>query len=294
MTKQKSIVIVNPIAGSSRNRGTEKAIREWLNINHPDCAIEISEYKGHAQIIASRAINEGFNHFIVAGGDGTINEVGTVLYKNKNISLGIIPTGSGNGLALHLRLPNEIIKALEIAFGTKTEPIDVGLLNEKPFFSVAGIGFDAKVAFTFSQKKGRGLRNYVQAVIKDYPAYKPTLYSINANNIELSKKLLMISFANSNQFGNNISLSPYANLSDGLIDICLMSKVPSSVAALISPLLFFKKIHKTQYLKIIRASSATINVQLPAYYHIDGEPFAIQNPQVELKLIPSALKINVK
>lgn len=294
MMQRKSIIIINPVAGTRRNADAENRIRSWVEMNQNGCSIELTRYRGHAREIAATALSEGFNHFIVAGGDGTLNEVASAIHGNGNVSLGIIPLGSGNGLALHLRLPLNIEKALETAFGANFLASDVGLFNGIPFFSVAGVGFDAMVAYKFSQMKGRGLRNYVRAVMKNYPGYKATEFTVDSNGKAFTGKLLMISFANSNQFGNNTSLSPDASLSDGMIDICLMKKVPVPAAAILSPLLFLKKMNQTRYLKIIRAASAKITVQLPAYYHIDGDPYLLEKPEIVLETLPAALNIHIK
>lgn len=294
MMQRKSIIIINPVAGTRRNAGSESRIRSWIELHQIDCRIETTKFSGHAREISATALSEGFNHFIVAGGDGTLNEVASAIFGKKNVSLGIIPLGSGNGLALHLGLSTKIEKALEIAFGTNKIESDVGLLNGIPFFSVAGVGFDAMVAYTFSHMNGRGMRNYVRAVMNHYPGYKSTEFTVDAAGKSYTDKLLMISFANSNQFGNNTSLSPDASLCDGMIDICLLKKVPVPAAAFLSPLLFLKKMNQTRYLKIIRSATAKIMVQLPAYYHIDGDPFILEKPEIVLETFPAALNIHIK
>lgn len=294
MMHRKSIIIINPVAGTRRNAGAERLIRNWVEVNQIACVIELTKYSGHAHELASAALSEGFNHFIVAGGDGTLNEVASAIYGRENISLGIIPLGSGNGLALHLGLSTKIENALEIAFGTNVQASDVGMLNEIPFFSVAGVGFDAMVAYKFSQMKGRGLRNYVRAVMNHYPGYRATEFIVDTDGKAFAGKYLMISFANSNQFGNNTSLSPNASLIDGMIDICMMKKVPVPAAAFLSPLLFLKMMNQTHYLKIIKATSAKVQVQLPAYYHIDGDPYLLEKTEIVLDTLPAALNIHIK
>lgn len=292
---RQSIIIINPIAGTRRSDGVENLIRNWIDLHQINCRIETTKYRGHARELASDAVSEGFNHFIVAGGDGTLNEVASALYLQQNdVTLGIIPVGSGNGLALHLRLPKKTEKALDIAFGEKTLSCDVGLFNNNPFFSVAGVGFDAMVAYRFSQMKGRGLRNYIRAVMQNYPGFKPSDYCVEAEGKKITGRFLMISFANSNQFGYNTSLSPEASISDGLIDFCLMKKVPIPAAALLSPLLFFKKMNQTRYLKIIRTKKAQITASLPAYFHIDGDPYILEKADILIETLPAALNIHVK
>ncbi|MPM04152.1 lipid kinase YegS [bioreactor metagenome] len=294
MTHQKSIIIVNPVSGTHHSRSSLQKIRQWAESSGALCEIESTRYRGHASELAAEALAKGYNHFIVAGGDGTLNEVASVIYTKPGVSLGIVPRGSGNGLALHLGIPLKTEKALETAFASRTIACDVGLLNNKPFFSVAGVGFDAMVAEKFARMKGRGLKNYIRAVMKHYPRYKPSEYEIEINGKTFREKALMISFANSNQFGNNTSLSPDASLTDGLIDLCIMHKPPVPAALILSPLLFLKKMNRTGYLKIHRTDKAEIKVILPAFYHIDGDPFILETSKISLGIIPQTLNIHVK
>lgn len=294
MTTRKSIVIVNPVSGTHHSRSTLQRIRQWAEATGTQCEIEPTKYRGHASELAAEAYRKGYNHFIVAGGDGTLNEVASAIYTKPGISLGIVPRGSGNGLALHLRIPLNTEKALKVAFSENTIPCDVGLLNDKPFFSVAGVGFDAMVADRFARMKGRGMKNYIRAVMRHYPGYKPSVYEIRIKGKTISEKALMISFANSNQFGNNTSLSPDASLTDGLIDLCIMHKPPVPAALILSPLLFLKKMNRTGYLKILRTEKAEIKVPLPAFYHIDGDPYVLECPEISIGILPQTLNIHVK
>lgn len=294
MNLRKSIIIINPIAGRHSVEEKTQRIKDWLEKNNFQSQIEITKYPGNASEIAIEALKKGFNHFIIIGGDGTINEVASYIYKEKDVSLAIIPSGSGNGLALHLNIPKNIEKSIEIAFGNKTILADIGLFNEKPFFSVSGIGFDAYIANKFSKMHGRGINNYIKAVLKNYPKFKPLNFEISCNNEIIKEKALMISFANSNQFGNNTSLSPKASITDGLIDMCIMKKIPASKAILMSPLLFLKKLDKTKYLKIIQVEEAEIKFPANSYFHTDGEPYKTEDISAIIKLSKEKLKIHVK
>jgi len=294
MSERKSMIIINPVAGTRNRKLSGEQIRSWLDAGHIKCDMAFTQYRGHGAKLANEAIGAGYTHFVVVGGDGTLNEVASVLIGKPEISLGIVPRGSGNGLARHLKLLSNPQMALRIAFGEKTMAIDVGFLNDQPFFSVAGIGFDAKVAHTFAGMRGRGLKNYIRAVLKNFPSYKPGEYIIKLQEQTMSTKALMISFANSNQFGNNTSLSPNASLNDGLIDLCIMRKPDIVSAFAVSPLLFIKKLDRTKYLKIIRTAEATIELSLPAWAHIDGDPFALDRYVVVLKTMPGVLQIHIK
>lgn len=294
MKKKKILFIINPISGKSRNKNIVNKIQLLIAANQIDAKIKITDYAGHGEEIAHLAINEGIKHFVVVGGDGSINEIARSLYLHKEASLGIIPRGSGNGLAKHLSIPNNLEKAFQIATGVETIAIDVGLLNKNPFFSIAGIGFDAKIADDFSKMQGRGLKNYVIAVIKRYPNYRPKKYVISLNQKTYTVKAFLISLANSNQFGGNAIIAPNADLSDGLIEICMMKKVPILKAIIIFPLIFVKRFHRTKYLDIIQSDSAEILREKPGLVHIDGDPICIKEKLLILELKKKSLNIHIK
>ncbi|MBN2730517.1 MAG: YegS/Rv2252/BmrU family lipid kinase [Bacteroidales bacterium] len=292
MLRHKILMIVNPISGKGRKQRIE-ALQKLIEESGLDISLQITTYAGEGEKIASIGIKDGIKHFIAVGGDGTVNEIGRAIYLTPETSLGIIPSGSGNGLAKHLKLPISIEKAFKIATGEHKEPCDVGILNEIPFFSIAGIGFDAKIAHDFSEMSGRGLKNYVKSVIKNYPKYKTQKYKIKIEDKVFSSKALFISLANSNQFGSNASIAPQADLKDGLIDICIMRKIPIGKALLIFPLLFMKRMHRTKYLDIIKAPEAVFYRKKGGYIHIDGDPHLIHEKVLTLSLKEKALNIHV-
>lgn len=288
-----SVLILNPVSGTGNKALQLKRIEEYVQKSGIDCEIVTTTHGGHATSIAHNYRDAGYNHFVVAGGDGTINEVAAALVGYGDVSLGIVALGSGNGLARHLKLPKKLEKALGIAFGIQTISIDTGFLNEKPFFSVAGVGFDAYIAHKFAEMKNRGFRNYLKAVVGAYPSYKPQHYSLVFGNKTIETKALMITFANSNQFGNNTSIAPKANLSDGLIDLCIMRKPAAIAAAAIAPMLFLKKMDKTRFLKIFRTKQAIVKVTLPAWIHLDGDPYLLEKPELVFEMLPASLNIHV-
>lgn len=294
MTVRKSILIYNPVAGAKHHRDFVIRIRQWLENNNVLAEVISTTHKGHGIEIAHQFIKKGYNHLVVAGGDGTINEIASAIIQHKDVSLGIVPCGSGNGLARHLNIPTKLTGALETAFSYKTLAIDVAFLNGQPFFSVAGIGFDALIAHDFATMKSRGLKNYVRAVLRNFASYEPIEYSISFQNKEIRAKALMITFANSNQFGNNTSLAPGASLDDGLIDLCIMKKPDLASAVALSPLLFLKKMDKTRYLKIIKTAEARIAVPNPSYYHLDGDPHTSETSMFSLSVVPRLLNIHIQ
>ncbi len=291
---KKSLVVVNPVAGRRTKVNLEKEIRIWLDSNSTRADMVFTQAHGHAFSLVKEHLASSFNHFVAVGGDGTVNEMAAALYDVPGASLAIVPAGSGNGLARHLGIPSNVQKALQVAYGDKTLKTDVVLWNGRPFFSVAGTGFDAHVARLFAGMKGRGMRNYVRAVLKSFPRYQPGKYRISIANETFETRALMITVANSNQFGNNTSLAPDASLTDGAFDLCIMQKPPLLRSVIVSPLLFLKKMHKTRWLNIVRCSEATIERLQTEPIHIDGEPIASDENTILLKLIPAALNIHVK
>lgn len=291
---RKSVIIINPVAGRKTKVNLEKEIRIWLDSNSTRADMVCTQAHGHAFSLVKEHLASGFNHFVAVGGDGTVNEMAAALYDMPGASFAIVPAGSGNGLARHLGIPSNIQKAMQVAYDNKTLKTDVVLWNGRPFFSVAGTGFDAHVAMIFAGMKGRGMRNYVRAVLKSFPRYQPGKYHISIANETFETRALMITVANSNQFGNNTSLAPDASLTDGAFDLCIMQKPPLFRSVIVSPLLFLKKMHKTRWLNIVRCSEATIERLQTEPIHIDGEPIASDENTILLKLIPAELNIHIK
>jgi YegS/Rv2252/BmrU family lipid kinase len=290
----KRIIIINPRAG--RQKRTSALISELLHLLEKKnlfIPVKFSEYAGHASVLAQEAIEKGYDHFIVVGGDGTINDVASVLIKYPEKTLALVATGSGNGLANYFQLPCSPEAALEVALQPHTVSIDVGWVNEIPFFSVAGIGFDALIARRFAQSKGRGFFNYLINVVKTYPFYKPKTYSITIENKTFITKALLITFSNSNQYGNQISLAPQASPSDGVLHMIVMKKIPLWLALLLWPLLFLKILHKTPFVKIYPIHEATIQFHHRDYLHIDGDPYPLKQKKLHIRVQPASLKIHI-
>ena len=221
--------IINPHSGAN-NKDTFLRIVTLLK-SDPQHVIWETTQPLEAVDFAKKAIQQGATKIIAVGGDGTINEVASVLV-GKSIPLGIIPVGSGNGLARHLNIPLDYKKAFKKALVGASIKIDVGYINNKPFFCTAGIGFDAAVAHRFANSSGRGLINYMKATIKTLFNYKPIEVSINKAPLE---KVFSLSIANANQFGNNAYISPFSNIQDGqleLVKIGILNKIQAGILAI--------------------------------------------------------------
>lgn len=291
-TKVKKILfIVNPISGSGKNNPVEKYIEERFGNPEFSYKIVYTEKAGHATELSKTAVAEGTDIIVAVGGDGTVNETARAIIGTE-CALGIIPTGSGNGLARHLKLPFNVKKGLDSIGTGKFIKIDTATLDDKVFLSMAGVGYDAHVAKKFAKAGTRGFLTYFKIVSADYKGYKPRKYKLILDGKTIKRTAFMVSFANSNQFGNNTSIDPNARIDDGYIDVCIVRKVPMIRLPFILPLLFMGKFDKTLYIEIIRAKTITIKRKKGKAIHLDGDPYD-SGKQFEIKIHPLSLKIIV-
>jgi YegS/Rv2252/BmrU family lipid kinase len=279
--------IVNPNAGS-KNKAKYTKLIQLIKSNDAHSIWETTEPL-EAVDFAQKAIDEGATRIIAVGGDGTINEVASVLV-GKSIALGIIPVGSGNGLARHLNIPLNYKKAFQKALVGATIKIDVGHINNRPFFCTAGIGFDAAVAHRFANSKGRGLLNYIKATIITLFKYKPIQVSINNAPVE---NIFSLSIANANQFGNNAFISPFSNIQDGQLELVKIDILNKLQAGIIAVRLFKKSIHHSNDVHIIACKTASIYYVKNAPIHIDGENLVTDNELLNITISPLALHVIV-
>jgi YegS/Rv2252/BmrU family lipid kinase len=279
--------IVNPNAGS-KNKAKYTKLIQLIKSNDAHIIWETTEPL-EAVDFAQKAIDEGATRIIAVGGDGTINEVASVLV-GKSIPLGIIPVGSGNGLARHLNIPLNYKKAFQKVLVGATIKIDVGHINNRPFFCTAGVGFDAAVAHRFANSKGRGLLNYIKATIITLFKYKPIQVSINNAPVE---NIFSLSIANANQFGNNAFISPFSNIQDGQLELVKIDILNKLQAGIIAVRLFKKSIHHSNDVHIIACKTASIYYAKNAPIHIDGENLVTDNQLLNITISPLALNVIV-
>jgi len=279
--------IVNPNAGS-KNKAKYTKLIQLIKSNDAHIIWETTEPL-EAVDFAKKALEQGATRIIAVGGDGTINEVASVLV-GKSIALGIIPVGSGNGLARHLNIPLNYKKAFQKALVGATIKIDVGHINNRPFFCTAGVGFDAAVAHRFANSKGRGLLNYIKATIITLFKYKPIQVSINNAPVE---NIFSLSIANANQFGNNAFISPFSNIQDGQLELVKIDILNKLQAGIIAVRLFKKSIHHSNDVHIIACKTASIYYVKNAPIHIDGENLVTDNELLNITISPFALNVIV-
>ncbi len=279
--------IVNPNAGRNDKAKYKQLIR--LIKSNKEHAIWETTEPLEAVSFTKKAIAEGATRIIAVGGDGTINEVASVLVDT-NIPLGIIPFGSGNGLARHLELPLHFIQAYQKAIEGNIQKIDTCSLNGRPFFCTAGIGFDASVAHQFASGNGRGLFNYIKATLMTLFKYTPISLSINNDPTE---QVYSLTIANANQFGNNAFISPFSNIQDGVFEITKIKKVNLWEAAFIGLRLFNKTIQAAEKVSIQSSTSLSIRYAQNQPMHLDGENIFTEVNDLHFSIKPNSLQVIV-
>lgn len=289
MSENSILFLVNNKAGNGLPKKFEARLNSFLNAQNIKYKIAYSEYAGHLRELAKEGIEAGFKSIVVAGGDGSINEVFVPLV-NTNIRFGILPFGSGNGLARHLKIPLNLEQALQIIVSGKAKLIDSATINEIPFLSIAGTGFDAFIAKQFPMSKSRGFRTYFKMVLKYYFGYQSIHYKIPSESYQTDA--LLISFANSSQFGNNISIAPQASIDDGLIDVCIVQKPPLFALPFMILMLLTGKINKSKYYQSFKSKQLTVECHVNQLINIDGE-FKETSNQITVKVVPGSINIIV-
>ena len=270
-TKKHIIFIVNPISGTHSKDEIPERIAQELDKNRFDYEVRFTEYAGHAAEIARKSAKEGCDIAVAVGGDGTVNEVARSLVHT-HTALGIIPCGSGNGLARHLCIPLDIDKAIDILNSCQIEPFDYGVVNGLPFFCTCGMGFDAFISLKFAEAGKRGPITYVENVLKEGLKYRPETYEIVDDSGTMRYKAFLIACANASQYGNNAYIAPGATMRDGKMDVIIMEPFDAIEAPQIAADLFMKTLGNNSKIKTFRTRSLHIRRREPGAIHYDGDP----------------------
>ena len=274
--------IINIKSGSKSTSSKAQLIQKLNKIENS--SLHFTEYSGHGGELAKLAISQQASKIIIVGGDGTINEVASELIHTK-VPLGIIPIGSGNGLARHLNIPMDFNSALNLALKGENKLIDSLSWNAKPFFCTAGIGFDAYVAKEFSKTQHRGFGNYIKSTLMSSLTYVPIQIEIN-NQTEY---VYSLSIANANQFGNNAYISPLSNIQDALFEVVKISPLQIIEKAQLGIRLFLKTIQSHPKVAIKSLSKFEFSIKKGICYHIDGESLISEDTLVKINIIPKSL-----
>ncbi|XOV95341.1 MAG: diacylglycerol/lipid kinase family protein [Bacteroidota bacterium] len=288
MSKERILFIVNPTSGSHPSRFKSNLLKKLLDSDRYEYKVHTTTKAGNGYHTVKKRLDD-FDGFVAVGGDGTVNEVFKAILGTKKW-FSVIPNGSGNGLARTLGIPMNTEKAIKHLNKAFIRKIDYGILNGEPFINVAGIGFDARIANKFKKSTKRGLQSYVKIAIDEYHKFKSRKVKIQVDGKSYKRRLLLASFANSSQFGNNAHIAPKARLNDGKIHIITFKKFHWFSVPYLAWLLFNRGLDKSKLHKEYIVDKAVITSKKSIDLHIDGEA-AGKVRKIELKAVPEGVKV---
>jgi YegS/Rv2252/BmrU family lipid kinase len=272
-------LIVNPFAGLRKGTRVVRHLVSLLKRNGVEVDFHITRHSGHATTLAIEAGSKGYDLVVAVGGDGTVNEVAQGLIGT-NTPMGIVPWGSGNGLAYDLSIPSNYRKCARVLLHGHDDPIDVCRFNEQPFVCTAGIGFTAQVAEKMNRSKQRGFLKYVELVIRESILFRPFMVRLKMNDNLVETPVMMVTFANASQFGNNAHIAPQASMSDGLIDVVVVRPFSKILLPLVAFSLFSKRIGSFPFVEFYRVKEISMDSPGCSGFYYDGESGNLTNPSV--------------
>lgn len=287
--QKKILFVINPISGGKKKTAFNKKVLEVLDLSKFHPTFQQTTHPNHAYELGKKAVEAGYDAVVAVGGDGTINELGAALVGS-GIPLGIIPEGSGNGLALYLGIPMNETSAINRLNRFETVEVDCGYINDKPFFNIAGLGFDATVSDRFANDTTRGPIGYLRSVVNVISKYKPSKYILTIDGKTYEREAFMISVANSPQYGNNAYIAPNASVSDGILDVCIVHKFPLYILPMMVFRLFNRSADQSEYVEIIPGKEIHIQRVEEGPIHVDGEPISLSG-DLKITVKPKSLKI---
>ena len=287
--KKKITFILNPISGTQGKEQILKLISEKLDTSIYDYDIIKTEYAGHAVVLAKTCAEKGDFAVVAIGGDGTGNEIARSLVHT-DTALGIIPCGSGNGLARHLHISTIVGKAIDILNKGVVETIDYGKINGQLFFCTCGVGFDAFISLKFSESGKRGPLSYVEQTLRENLSYKPETYELDIEGNTEHYKAFVIACGNAAQYGNNAYIAPHASLMDGMLDITVLEPFTLLDVPSLTFQLFNKTIDQNSHIKTFRCKSVHIHREKPGVAHYDGDPI-MMGEDIYVNIVPAGLRV---
>ena len=281
--------IINPISGIRDKEQILKWIDERLDKQLYTYEFIRTEYAGHAIKIAAQQAEVGTFAVVAIGGDGTINEIARSLVHTST-ALGIIPCGSGNGLARHLQIPLDPRRAISILNEGNIETIDYGSINGTLFFCTCGVGFDAFVSLQFSKAGRRGPLTYLQKTLLESLRYRPKTYELEMDGYTARYKAFLIACGNASQYGNNAYITPQATVDDGLLDVTILEPFTALDVPQLAYQLFHKTIDQNSRIKTFRCQHLKIHRRRPGVAHYDGDP-VMMGEDIEVGIVKHGLRV---
>ena len=274
MAHRQALLVVNPVAGTRSKRGLEETVAARLAAAGVAVYSVATEGPGHAVELTRKAVADGFDMVVSAGGDGTVNEISSVL-AHTGVVLGILPLGSGNGLARSLGIPQDVGEALKIIADGHIADCDRGLVNGRPFYCTFGVGFDAAVSEKFASMKRRGRITYVRSVFREFLKYRSQPYAISIGGNVITERAFLIAVCNASQYGNNAYIAPQAKLSDGLLDLIVIHDGSPLSTVKVGVDLLTGYLDRNTRIDTFRISAANITRLEEGPVHVDGDPLKL-------------------
>ena len=286
---EKAIFIINPVSGIQGKELIVEAIEHEIDHRKYDCEIVYTQHAGHAVEIAAQAVEQKAGVVVAVGGDGTVNEIARSLVHT-DTALGIVPCGSGNGLARHLHIPMDYKKAIEVLNTAPRTAIDYGKINNREFFCTCGLGFDALVTLKFAHSGRRGLLTYLERVLQELLNYKPETYELVTEEGVAAYKAFLIACGNASQYGNNAYIAPQAMLTDGLLDVTILEPFTVLDIPSLAFQLFNRTIDQNSRIKTFRCKHLCIRRTAPGVVHFDGDPMETE-AEVNIEVVQKGLQV---
>ena len=285
---QKIAFVINPNAGTKRKLNIIEFIKCNFSKNISYDFI-VWKNKDDFESVKEQILKGKYTIVVACGGDGTVNQVASVVI-NTSIALGILPLGSGNGLARSNKIPLDLKKALHLIYVGQGKKIDSAIINHNYFFCTAGIGFDAHIANQFALSTKRGFITYFSTTVKEFFGYKPNNYIVTVDGATIKTEAFLITVANAGQWGNDVYIAPEAELNDGILNVSILKPFTKFAIPLIGIKLFSKKIHTSVKLISLKGRKIDIEFMGELPVHFDGEPIMLKE-RLSISVLPMSLNI---
>jgi diacylglycerol kinase (ATP) len=293
MPKTKTTIgfIINPHSGVERNKQLQGMIEKTFSLQEFIYTFHETQHEGHATEIAKTLALANYTIVVAVGGDGTVNEVAKGIVHTQT-ALGIIPKGSGNGLARACGIPLQTLAAIKVLHKGYMRTIDVGMANNNIFVSNAGVGFDATITQVIKNETARGLKMYVRKTVFNFFSYKPQVYKVNINGEQHAEKAFMISVANGNEFGNGFIIAPTATLNDAELDVMIIKPLTIFTAVQVAVRAWRGNLHTFHKVKYQAGTHIIIENENLKHFQVDGE-LKTCDKKLEVQVLAAALNVIV-
>ncbi len=289
--KKKLAFIINPISGGISKAHFPALVEKYINKNIFDYDLFYTQSTEHNKDLAKMCVAQQYDAIVAVGGDGTINNTAKYI-AGTDITFGIIPVGSGNGLARHLHLSMHQEEALKAINKFDYTYMDTGLANNEFFLNVAGVGFDAHVSWMFANAPKRGFWQYTKITLAEFAKYKARKYHITIDGESITENAFLVCVANGSQYGNNAYIAPTADINDGIFEVTILKPFKLHQMPQLGARIFNKTIHRSAQVKVLSGKKIVITREAAEVVNIDGEPVMMEQ-NIDVKIIPANLKIIV-